>query len=444
MEGRMLSLLVTVALAAPRPADVGSVDSAGGHVRCHFQRTEDAPRCDQVIVWAEEAWAAQIDGIGFNPPLPDEGRGGTDALDIYLTREAGGAGQAWVDCDAGDPHCVDADPTDGRAGSPSYVVIDPRTSDEEFPHFVHHEFNHTTQYATDFEEPFLSVWEGTAVACERWTDPTWPTIERDFGDYGETPWMSAVLQDGYFLYDYDILSWYEYGAVAWVFFLDDRYGDGHGSVGPRLWNGFAQEAGEPNEPDALDAWDELSGDWRASMLDFAVDRARFGTPAAPDYAAFAPDAYAFREVTADELPATVVPTYPLFPLGTAYVDVPVTAGDVVSIALDGDPGLRWGLIAVEPDADEAVEGVALEHVVTATGVLTVGVVNLGPDGLDADDPLESASFALTISRAEAGDTDDTDSGNGGLPPGIAKGGCSTAAGGSLATILALSLTRRRR
>lgn len=396
----MIVLVLVFAAEARRPGDIGFVDSATVPVRCHYSAEAEAARCDEVLVWAAEAWAAQVDRIGFAAPPPDGELGGNAFLDIYLSRAAGGAGSAWVDCDGGDPNCVDADPDDGRAGATSYVVIDPRTSDAVFRAYVHHEFNHTLQYATDFAEPFLSVWEATAVAAERWTDPDWPTEVAHFADYQATPWVSAMLQDGYYLDEvYGLWSWYEYGAVAWVFFLDAHVGDGEGAIGPALWEGFTQE-GRGAEPDVLDALEALAG-VDASTVAFAAERARMGTDDGPDYAAFAgDDGFAWREADVDAFPASLTPTLPPYPLGTSYFDLQVAAGQTVTVSLDGDPAVRWGLVLVDgADSADAID--ADELTWTAAGDrLTLAVVNLGPAGFDAEDPLETAGFTVSVQVAD--------------------------------------------
>ena len=196
--------LAVGALAFPvgdgRPAAVGSVDGADPRVRCHYEREADRARCEQVVGWAADALAEQVDRIGFRPALPDAGAGGSDALDIYVSREAGGAGSAWVQCTDGYATCVDPDPTDGYLGSSAFVIIDPRTADGSFEGYVHHELNHALQYSYDFLEPALVLWEGTAVAAEYWTNPEWATGAGSWTslyDYQATPWVSAVLQDGY-------------------------------------------------------------------------------------------------------------------------------------------------------------------------------------------------------------------------------------------------------
>lgn len=427
-------LLLTGLAVAARPEAVGFVDSERGRVRCHWADARDAERCAEVAAWAEEAWDAQVDGIGFPAPRPDGEEGGSAALDVYLTREAGGAGVAWVDCDGGDPDCVDDDPADGRAASPSHVVIDPRTDDADFRAYVHHEFAHTLQYATDFAEPFLALWEGTAVAAERWTDPAWTTSADDLADYQASPWLSAVLQDGWDLWDLErIESWYEYGAVAWIWFLDAEHGDGAGSVGPRLWAATAQE-GRGAEPDVLDAWATVAGAWEPSMLAFAAERARMGTEAGPAWAAFAGEAaYAWREGLVPADGARLTPTAPPYPLGTAYWDLEgLEAGARLAVAVDGDPGVRWGIVVVD-GGETVTEGVSAGHVASGDP-LTVGIVNLGPEGMDADDPLAPAAFTVTFTRVPD-------------PAGVTPEGCGCATGGSGAPLtgilLAFALARRR-
>ncbi|MDP2310287.1 MAG: MYXO-CTERM sorting domain-containing protein [Pseudomonadota bacterium] len=429
-------VLFGIAIAAPvgRPDSVGFVDSTEGHVRCHYAGEDALARCVQVAGWAEEAYAAQVTGLGFRAPLADGGRGGSDALDVYLTPEAGGAGVAWVDCDGGDPRCADPDPDDEWAAAPSYIVIDPRTSDDVFRSYVHHEFAHTLQYAADYTEPFLALWEGTAVACEHWTDPDWPTSDSDFGDYQSTPWLSAVLQDGYFLADigYSDESWYEYGAVTWVFYMDATHGDGRGSVGPLIW----EEAGRPGAT-VLDAWDVISGDWRESLLAFTAERARMGTAAGPAWSAFAGNlGLAAREGTVSR-GEVLSPAWPPYPLGVSFYTLPAGSG-ALDVQLAGDPTSDWAVLVVT-DTGWADLGPAGGPVGTDLAG-TLAVVNLGPPGLVATDPLETASFTITLAERPA----DVEAPKAGC--GCAVAGPVSAGPGSAEMLLvgAAMLVRRRR
>lgn len=331
-----LALWGAVAWGA-RPEAAGYVDGADHPIRCHYLAGQ-AGLCDVIVPALDEAWAAQVDRIGFATPLPDGGLGGSDALDVYLTHDGtGGAGGAYVICDGKevDP-CVDATAGDGKSSTPSYIVIDPDTPQADLRGFAHHEFNHVTQYATDFEEPFLDVWEGTAVAAESWTDPAKALDPGPIADYQSTPWTSAVLQDGYWLDEtYGIWSYYEYGATVWVRWMDERYGDGAGSIGPQLWAAFANDPGE-NEPDVLDAWDSFAGDWREDLPDFMRMRARLGTDN-PEWAEGLEESAEIAWIDLDgNTSGAWSPKRDVFPLGAVFVRfTPTPDTDRKLIAPDG-------------------------------------------------------------------------------------------------------------
>lgn len=390
-------LLVAAAWAA-RPEAAGFVDDAAEPIRCHWLEGQ-ASLCDVVLPALEAAWAAQVGRLGFATPLPDGGLGGSDALDVYLTHdETGGAGGAYVACDGEDTApCVDAAPDDGRQSTPSYIVIDPDTPVGDLPRFAEHEFNHVLQYATAFEEPFLDVWEGTAVAAESWTNPDFPLDPGPIADYQATPWASALLQDGYWLDDtFGLWSYYEYGATVWVRWLDARHGDGAGAVGPALWAAMANDPG-PNEPDVLDAWGTVAGgDWRGEVPDFVRMRATLGTAAQPAWAAGLDDgaAVAFDpEVTlAAGETATWTPENPLWPLGAAYLEVHAATAVRAELTDAGDAQL------VDLDAPDGTPGALA---LTGGKTLRLAVVRVPDSSFDADDPLTAASPGLTLS-AEAG------------------------------------------
>lgn len=397
----LLLLLLPLAMGRGRPDAVGSADSATHPIRCHWERAEDEPRCDALLGYLETAWDLQIDGMGFAAPPPDGGEGGSDDLDLYLTPDGGGAGSAWVMCDWDDGGCIDTDPDDGWASSSSWIAIDAATPDEDLPSYSVHEFNHACQYAMDYAEPFLVAWEASAVAAEAWTWPDYDPSASDIADYQATPWVSAVLQDGYMLWDdYGVWSYYEYGSVIWLWWLDHEYGDGSGTIAPELWTEMTQE-GYGDEPDLLDAWDALSGDWRSSFLDFTADRARMGGEDGPGWLAFAGEQG--RVVRAEQdvvLPAELTPSLPPFPLGAVFYDIQAEAGDSLQVALEGTESVDWALLVVEPGGEQTVtEGLELIHGPLVSSQATVIVANLGPPGMDADDPLRAADFTLTVTRA---------------------------------------------
>lgn len=389
------ALLWMAAAIAARPEAAGFMDGTEHAIRCHFLEGQRA-LCDVIVPALDEAWSAQVDQIGFAAPLPDGGLGGSDALDVYLTHDGtGGAGGAYVICDGEetDP-CVDVAAADGESSTPSYIVIDPETPSADLRGFAHHEFNHVTQYATDFEEPFLDVWEGTAVAAESWTDPAKALDPGPIADYQATPWASAVLQDGYWLDDtYGIWSYYEYGATVWVRWLDERHGDGAGSIGPQLWAAFANDPGE-NEPDMLDAWDAFAGDWREDLPDFVRMRARLGTGAQPNWAA---SLGAEAEIAWIDLDSSAgaewSPKRDVFPLGAVFVRMEPTQSTIVSLIAPGD------FLLVDLDAAEGTP--AAESLTLSAGVVArFAVVSIPGADFDADDVLEGAPPALSIEAAD--------------------------------------------
>jgi hypothetical protein len=397
----LLLLVLPLATARGRPDTTGSVDSATHPIRCHWERSEDEARCEDLLGYLELAWDVQVDGMGFAAPPPDNGEGGSDDLDLYLTPDGGGAGSAWVMCDWDDGGCVDTDPDDGWASAPSWIAIDSATPDEDLPSYSVHEFNHACQYAMDYAEPFLVVWEASAVAAEAWTWPeTHPSVS-DIADYQATPWVSAVLQDGYMLWDdYGVWSYYEYGSVIWLWWLDHSHGEGTGSIAPELWVAMTQE-GYGSEPDLLDAWDAVAGDWRGSFLDFTADRARMGGEDGPEWLAFAgADGRAARAADEVTLPAELTPAMAPYPLGAVFYDVQADVGDHLILELESSAEVDWALLVVEPGGGQTIaEGTSLEHGPLASGTATVIVANLGPPGMDADDVLRQAELTLRIQRS---------------------------------------------
>ncbi len=384
------ALLLFPAAMAARPAAVAYVDSADGRFRCHHG-ANGAALCDIVLPALDEAWAAQVDGLGFQAPIPDGVRGGSNAVDVYMLSEGtGGAGGAYVACDGDDlatpeETCDDATWGDGFSSDSAYIVIDPATDTDALRGYAHHEFNHVLQYATDFGEPFLSVWEGTAVAAEYWTDPAMVLDPGPVADYQAVPWASAVLHDGYFLDEqYDLWSWYEYGAMVWVRWLDERHFDGTGGAGPALWEALANDPID-NEPDVLDAWSMLAGDWREDMVDFAVSRGRFGTERGPAWLAELGDSAAITTWTPMGDSGSSRENFELYPLGTAYIELTLDTGRNYWIVHDRiDYNFAWAVVD-DPDGvyvdAERYSGINLR----GPGTIRLALVDLGSVTLDADD-----------------------------------------------------------
>lgn len=398
----LLLALVAIPAWAARPADA-TVPIQGGDygVTCHAIPGGEQ-QCLQVLDAIDEAWLVQVETLGFNAPLPDDGRGGDNGLDVYLSSfGTGGPGGAYVTCDGADGECEDFAPNDDLASTPSYIVINPELDAATLRRYCHHEFNHVLQYATDFEEPFLSVWEGTATAAETWTNPDAPLDQGPLEDYQRYPWVSAVLQDGYWLDEqYGIFGYYEYGAVLWVMWLDQRWGDGQGSIGPALWAAMANNPGE-NEPDVLDAWTTISGDWRTDFLAFVAERGNFGTEREPAWLTAiggAPEV-APRQLVAND---DYIQMLEIYPLGMRYFDVNIEWNSVGSITASELDGLEFVVVYVPETVELVADPVVNTARFSGTGVVRIAVANLGTAAFDADDTLMAQAAAVATAIDEQG------------------------------------------
>ena len=346
-----------------RPESVGSIVSAVWPIRVHWTADGYQDSAAIALEAAELAWQVQVDELGFAAPvLPDEADG--PELDIYLADLGAWEGYAWA------PNQVDHQAGDGRMGAPAYIGIDRDLPVDWLPSYVAHEFSHVLQYATDFNEASVNIWEATAVAAQQWTlgltDGMWDV---DVPDFQATPWAPVLLGDGYGLQDYWSVSdsYYEYGAAAWILALDAELGDGAGSIGPALWEAAAGE-GPGNEPDVLDAVAELAGGSLADALD-VIARRRWrgeGLPGSSDWDdSFHPEL--LDALSVDDLPLALEP------------EVCVTGQSFVTISgLNDDVHLN-----ADVRSDAALGSSVIEW--SEGGLRVVAMSNLGPDGFDPDE-----------------------------------------------------------
>ena len=449
-----------------RPTLDYSVDSTIVPARCHYDDDDGLELCNVALASVADAWAAQVDTLGFEAPMPDD----DGLLDLYMTNDGTDGGAYTYG-----PY-EDEDDKDGKMGCHAYMVLSPAIGASQMPYFVAHEFQHVLQYATDFTEPTLPIWEAVAEAAMAWTYTDQTLAIYELKDFQKTPWL-GILGDSYTLYDdYGVYSYYEYGAGLWILHLEANWGDGTGSSGVEIWQDVIQE-GWANEPDVLDAYEAVTGDWRAALLDFSVQRARVGTETAPDWASFAGTSGKVKidtTVDASELPADVAPRVGPYQTGVIYVEVEgLEAGQTIKAEVQSDDDLTWAMLAVEGASDSSGAGTSIQW--TSGGeTVTIGVLNLGKADFDADQRIRESDMTLRISVVGEGDTggddtgggDDSDSGDDtavdsgddtgaphedpGKEPrncGCASGGSSGAAGGGAAFSLAalgLMLARRRR
>lgn len=431
-----------------KPDYVGSVDSDEVPVTCYYAKESQASKCDVVLQAAQEGWEAQVDRIGFVAPMPDDdGR-----LDIYLTTQ-GTYGGAYTT----GPY-TDGDSSDGKRGCYAWIAVDATISNAELPGFIVHEFQHVLQYGTDYIEPTLPIWEGVAEAAVLWTYPDYDVSFFSIPDFQADPW-AGILADGYMLDDdFDIAwSYYEYGSLAWVLHLDAAYGDGDGSSSRDLWVAVEQEANK-NEPDVIDGLDTVTGDWQASLLALSAERTLLGTSDAPEWgAAYTGKRYALTvddQINGSSLPVDASPSMPPLQTGTAYFDLTgLAAGESIHFAVTSEDENNWGIAIRDGTVTSWMDGPEMDWEVV-DGDITVGVVHLGADDFDADEPLRTKDFTLTVSElavvaddggGDGGGTGGADTGGDEEPGGCACGSLPRPTGAALGLLVGLlALGRRRR
>jgi hypothetical protein len=425
--------VVGMMLMPGRPASIGEVSDATTGGVCHWNRTQDEALCGDILEYLADSWQAQVVEEGWPEPFPDNGRGGSSGIDIYLhtSAEFGAYTQS--------PY-VDSDGSDGRMGGEAYIVIDPRINDE-MNLYVAHEFNHALQFAVDFTEPTLPPWEAAATVAEEVTYPgegSWKVMAEEFNN---TPWQS-LLGDGYHLWDeYEIWSYYEYGSALWLEHLHVVYG----VSAVDLWWAMTNNDWD-NEPDVWDAYDELTGSAEDALVELAIARGRMGTSARADWAEGVPAPVAVQGAL-NSLDELVVPEYHPHDLGVVYFDVAMEGR--LGFEIEGASATRWRIFSV--DSGDSWNG---DETGVVVGPGLVGAVNLGPEGFDPDDscdwnlgciyPTREVSMRLVEAPLDdSGDVDDSgfvDADTGGC-------GCSSSPRGfgmfmSLPFVLAAVLRRR--
>ncbi len=410
-----------------RPTEAGFVDSAIYPLRLHWSDPAEADRVtDLILPMAERVWAIEIDQMGWPAPPPDDGVGGTDAYDIYFTREEtyGGA-YTWG-------FGRDVIPGDNWYSNPTYVAVDTRIDDADMESYLAHELNHALQWTLDGRERNAFIWEATAEAI---TDIVYDATAYGYEikSFQLLPFMS-LLHDSYsppiYPYGYDGY-FYEYGGMMFTTYLEEKYGTKDGTLLLQLWYDLAQptNADEPDFLDAVAQVDPSVPSVAAVYTDFSVwrmfaasddDGAHF-----EEGAAFPNSGRVFTEAEfslADVDGFVATPDIPPFDLGATYYRIDLGAGSTqfLHVDVEGEAGTEWGIAwAVWQTAGGpavtgstfVADGAPLSVDVDLAGGATAqfGVINNGPPELDPNKaPPARRSFTVTLSLLDTPDTGEAD------------------------------------
>ncbi|MDP2314756.1 MAG: MYXO-CTERM sorting domain-containing protein [Pseudomonadota bacterium] len=433
---------------------VASVDSPGGTVRVWYStdgpnlvKTDDDD-ANGVPDFAEEVGAAAEDVLivyaekGFRAPLSDEGRGGSDAMDVYLVDFGGNADGNYSAevCSSSPRQCsgffVMENDFEGYGYGSLSTAIRVLTS---------HELFHAVQAAYDADE---EVWfsEGTAV----WAEELYEEESNDF-----LAFCDAYLDDtGRSLNEPPAgpVPTFAYATALWWWYLSDQYGD---DVLIELLE--ATESGDDLLLDMEGIEVARGGSLRVDFATFAQWNLATGRYSG------AMASYPFAEnigpPRAEESGAAISDDNRYYPLAATYYTLEHPGGEVWFATAADAPELAFSLHGTTADGDvtDAVATVAGSATPALLGDLPAGDYWLvGSNPTLAEDSTkvltclgsaaDVAACAPAISEDTGTDTAGDDTGGDAPPEGC---GCATPAhpGGALVVALAglaVAGGRRRR
>lgn len=233
-----------------------SLACARSPARIHFRPGEEAT-AREVARLVDEGWAFNIETLGFRAPPSDGGKIGPDErFDVYLWR---GLGECWTDV------------TDGVAATAwddqlAYLAVDPwgPYGGDSLAYTITHELNHACQAADDWNEP-TSIFEMTATWAEQLRGGA--RLREPLVDFQAHPDWSLDHDPGYD-------SWFMYGGALFIDFLQARRFGGDPKFMAEVWRRSRSDPDE-NEPDFLDALDQLLRAKGSSLDDALVEFARW-------------------------------------------------------------------------------------------------------------------------------------------------------------------------
>ncbi|MBN1297081.1 hypothetical protein JXA80_09890 [bacterium] len=390
-----------------RPPSIGYVESTRYLIRSHYPAVEWIERAETILHIVETSWDRQVLEMGFPPPPPDCGNGGSDHLDIYLQDLPQGiGGYAAFSCYLDDTPAADA---------ASFIAMSLAVGDTMLRSAVTHEFNHVLQNAIDYWET-IAFKENTA---------TW-VMDRMYDDenYYFNYLRSYQRNPDWPIHKFSTTNTYQYGGCMWVHFLAEYYGGGDPSVVVDLWQAGVQDQLH-NEPDYIDALQEViprvsggADTFHDALAEYAVWRTITGERDDGchfhDGGQWSAGADVLIDTTVDlalGLPAPVSPNNEPFDYGFSYVRIlnPQSVSGAVAVEFRGDPAVEWSASLIQStDAltTHRVRRFDLTHgsgilllnpaMLQAAEELTIAVVNLSDASFDPDTGVDGTRRAYSL------------------------------------------------
>jgi len=254
-----------MSVSSARPPSDSQLMSQTLPIIVHFPRAVDPTYALNILSYAEATWQRLFVEMGFRAPLADGEEGGNNFFDIYISTTLAPAYGGYAGFSGYDESTQISDAV-------GYLVINNNVDTRLVRGVVAHELFHVSQMAYDFFEN-ISFMEATATWVVDHVFDDEDIYWRYFKFYNQKPYLALNFQL--------ITDGYMYGSALYYQFLDEKYGNGDGTVIRKLWEGVEQNWTEPmmnNEPDFLDAIEsQIQVGLDQSYQDFGLWRVLLGS-----------------------------------------------------------------------------------------------------------------------------------------------------------------------